>query len=67
MYVSHACPSKYGKEPIIVFNTQCGEIQTKKLKSSIHLILRVGFAVPVTFTSSASSSFFYKNGEKGSL
>jgi len=38
---------------------------SKPSKSDIHLILRVGFAVPVTFTSSASSFFFYRNGEKG--
>jgi len=41
-----------------------GKFKTKASKSNIHLILRVGFAVPVTFTSSASSSFFYRNGEK---
>jgi len=29
-------------------------------KSDIYLILRLGFAVPVTFTTSASNSFFYR-------
>lgn len=37
---------------------------SKPSKSDIHLILRVGFAVPVTFTSSASSFFSTEMGKK---
>jgi len=40
------------------------KFKAKRIKIKHHLILRVGFAVPVTFTSSASSSFFYRNGKK---